>query len=232
MIKKKDGKEQETQEGWVGHVIPFELVQTTLLCEEYNALKAKERRLAEVPSEYEQIIEDMTEDEKETCKEQLTEDNSAFIIKEISKKIKALKSEPKSDETLALIEKLSKVEAFSKEEKALKSQIKTETAELHAKTKTTIEGLSDEEVKTLLEIKWIKSLVDNLYSIPSTIVNGLVSKITALAKKYDTTYFDIETEISETEKELCSMIDDLCGNEFDMKGLGEFKKLLGGVQND
>ena len=28
------------------------------------------------------------------------------------------------------------------------------------------------------------------------------------------------------------MIDDLCGNEFDMKGLGEFKKLLGGVQND
>lgn len=232
VIKKKDGKEQETQEGWVGHVIPFELVQTTLLCEEYNALKAKERRLAEVPSEYEQIIEDMTEDEKETCKEQLTEDNSAFIIKEISKKIKALKSEPKSDETLALIEKLSKVEAFSKEEKALKSQIKTETAELHAKTKTTIEGLSDEEVKTLLEIKWIKSLVDNLYSIPSTIVNGLVSKITALAKKYDTTYFDIETEISETEKELCSMIDDLCGNEFDMKGLGEFKKLLGGVQND
>lgn len=232
VIKKKDGKEQETQEGWVGHVIPFELVQTTLLCEEYNALKAKERCLAEIPSEYEQIIEDMTEDEKETCKEQLTEDNSAFIIKEISKKIKALKSEPKSDETLALIEKLSKVEAFSKEEKALKSQIKTETAELHAKTKTTIEGLSDEEVKTLLEIKWIKSLVDNLYSIPSTIVNGLVSKITALAKKYDNTYFDIETEISETEKELCSMIDDLCGNEFDMKGLGEFKKLLGGVQND
>ena len=152
VIKKKDGKEQETQEGWVGHVIPFELVQTTLLCEEYNALKAKERCLAEIPSEYEQIIEDMTEDEKETCKEQLTEDNSAFIIKEISKKIKALKSEPKSDETLALIEKLSKVEAFSKEEKALKSQIKTETAELHAKTKTTIEGLSDEEVKTLLEI--------------------------------------------------------------------------------
>lgn len=39
-------------------------------------------------------------------------------------------------------------------------------------------------------------------------------------------------EISETEKELCSMIDDLCGNEFDMKGLSEFKKLLGGVQND
>ena len=112
------------------------------------------------------------------------------------------------------------------EEKELKSQIKTETAALHAKTKTTIEELSDEQVKKLLEIKWIKSLVDNLYSIPDTIVSGLVAKIKSLAEKYNTTYFDIEAEISETEKELCSLIDELCGNEFDMKGLSEFKSLL------
>lgn len=226
VIKKKDGKEQEVQEGWIGHIIPFELVQTTLLSEDYNALKAKETRLAEIPSEYEEILDSMTEDEKQSCEEQLNEDNTAFVTKEIAKKIKALKSEPKTAETQELIIKLSKVEALSKEEKELKSQIKTETAALHAKTKTTIEGLSDEQVKKLLELKWIKSLVDNLYSIPDTIVSGLVAKLTALAEKYDTTYFDIESEISETEKELCSLIDELCGNEFDMKGLSEFKSLL------
>lgn len=120
------------------------------MCDEYNALKAKERRLAEIPSEYEQILEDMTEDEKETCKEQLNEDNSAFIIKEISKKIKALKSEPKSEETIALTEKLSKVESFSKEEKALKSQIKTETAELHAKPKPLSRGFLTSRSKHFL----------------------------------------------------------------------------------
>jgi len=226
VIKKKDGKEQEIQEGWVGRIIPFELVQITLLSEDYNALKSKEARLAEIPSEYEEILDNMTEEEKQSCEEQLNEDNTAFVTKEIAKKIKALKSEPKSAETQELINKLSQVEALSKEEKELKSQIKTETAALHAKTKTTIEGLSDEQVKKLLEIKWIKSLVDNLYSIPDTIVSGLVAKITALAEKYDTTYFDIETEITQTEKELCSLIDDLCGNEFDMKGLSEFKSLL------
>ncbi|MBQ9981204.1 MAG: type I restriction-modification system subunit M [Oscillospiraceae bacterium] len=226
VIKKKDGKEQEIQEGWVGRIIPFELVQTTLLSEDYNALKNKEARLAEIPSEYEEILDNMTEEEKQNCEEQLNEDNTAFVTKEIAKKIKALKSEPKSAETQELINKLLQVETLSKEEKELKSQIKTETAALHAKTKTTIEGLSDEQVKELLEIKWIKSLVDNLYSIPDTIVSGLVAKITALAEKYDTTYFDIETEITQTEKELCSLIDDLCGNEFDMKGLSEFKSLL------
>lgn len=226
VIKKKDGKEQEIQEGWVGRTIPFELVQTRLLSEDYDALKNKEARLAEIPSEYEEILDNMTEEEKQSCEEQLNEDNTAFVTKEIAKKIKALKSEPKSAETQELINKLLQVEALSKEEKELKSQIKTETAALHAKTKTTIEGLSDEQVKELLEIKWIKSLVDNLYSIPDTIVSSLVAKITALAEKYDTTYFDIETEITQTEKELCSLIDDLCGNEFDMKGLSEFKSLL------
>ena len=228
VIKKKDGKEQETQEGWVGHIIPFELIQTTILSDDYNALKEKENRLAEIPSEYDEIIDSMTEDEKQTCENQLNDDNTAFVVKEISKKIKALKSEPESAQTRELIEKLSRVEAISKEEKDLKAKIKTKTAQLHAKTKETIEGLSDEQVKELLKIKWIKSLVDNLYSIPDTIVSGLVAKITALAEKYDTTYFDIEAEISKTEKELCSLIDDLCGNEFDMKGLSEFKSLLSG----
>ena len=30
VIKKKGDKEEEVQSGWVGHVIPFDLVQTTL----------------------------------------------------------------------------------------------------------------------------------------------------------------------------------------------------------
>ena len=51
-------------------------------------------------------------------------------------------------------------------------------------------------------------------------------------KKYETTFEEIEKEISETEKSLSSMIDNLEGNEFDMLGLEEFKKLLGGINND
>ena len=53
-------------------------------------------------------------------------------------------------------------------------------------------------------------------------------KIEKLADKYNTTMADIEEEIDQTEKELSSMIDMLEGNEFDMQGLAELKKLLGG----
>lgn len=68
--------------------------------------------------------------------------------------------------------------------------------------------------------------------LPDIIVNGLVANIEALAKKYETTFAEVETQIADTEATLSSMIDNLVGNEFDMLGLDEFKKLLGGVQND
>lgn len=227
VLKKKNGTEQEVQDGYVGHVIPFELVQKTLLVDEYDSLKRKEARLAEIPSEYEEILDSLSEDEKESSI--LNDSNDAFVVKEVDKKIKELKKEPKTTELTAFIAKLSKVSALSKEEKDLKKEIKTEALKLHEKTKTTIESLTDEQVNELLYKKWIESLVANIYSLPNEIVNKLVNIITSLNSKYETTYFELEKEIKETEKSLCSMIDELCGNDFDMKGLEEFKTLLGGV---
>lgn len=65
VIKKKDGKEQEVQEGWVGRIIPFDLIQDTLLSDDKAALKAKENRLSEIASEYEELFDSLTEEEKE-----------------------------------------------------------------------------------------------------------------------------------------------------------------------
>ena len=55
VVKKKDGKEQEVQEGWVGRIIPFDLIQDTLLADDKVALKEKENRLSEIASEYEEL---------------------------------------------------------------------------------------------------------------------------------------------------------------------------------
>ena len=125
-------------------------------------------------------------------------------------------------------EKLKSVAALNTEEKALKSAIKTESALLEKKTKDTIEGLSDEQVIELLKEKWIRPLIENLMQLPDSIVSELVSKLEALAKKYETTFAEVESQIEETEKSLSAMIDDLDGSEFDMLGLAELKKLLGG----
>lgn len=222
VIKKKDGKEQEVQEGWVGRIIPFDLIQDTLLADDRAALKAKENRLSEIASEYEELFDSLTEEEKEG--DYASEDG--FVNAEIKK---ALKSDSVEPETKG---KLRKVAALATEEKELKAAIKKDAGLLEGKTKETIESLSDEQVIDLLKDKWITPLIQSLMKLPDSIVNELVSKLEALTKKYETTFAEVETQISETEKTLSAMIDDLEGNEFDMLGLSEFKKMLGGVQND
>lgn len=222
VIKKKDGKEQEVQEGWVGRIIPFDLIQDTLLADDKATLKTKENRLSEITSEYEELFDLLTEEEKE-C-DFAGEDG--FVNAEIKKALKSDSLEPETKE------RLSKVAALNAEEKELKAALKKEAGLLEGKTKSTIEGLSDEQVIELLEEKWINPLIQSLMKLPDIIVNGLVTKIEALAKKYETTFAEVETQIADTEATLSSMIDNLVGNEFDMLGLDEFKKLLGGVQND
>lgn len=224
ITKKKDGKDEEVQEGWRGHIIPFDLVQKVFLVDESNAVKEKENRLANIPSEYEEIIESMTEEEKDT--EVLNEVNDAFISKEVNKKLKELKLEEKTQEVIAFISKLEMVERLQKEEKELKTKIKNEVAKLQMITKEKIEKLSDEEVYILLEKKWIDPLITSLNKLPDRIIDELIDKIQIIKKKYETTYFGIEKEIRETKQLLCTMIDEMEGNEFDMKGLSEFKSLL------
>lgn len=218
VIKKKDGKEQEIQEGWKGRIIPFDLVQNTLLLEEKQRLQKKEDRLSEITSEYEELLDSLSEEEKEA--DYVNEES--FVFAEVKKTLKNADIEPETKE------KLKSVEALNIEEKALKSEIKKESALLEEKTKATIESLSDEQVMELLKEKWINPLIQNLMQLPDRIVSELVDKLKALAKKYETTFAEIESQIKETEKELSLMIDDLEAGEFDMLGLHEFKKLLGG----
>lgn len=223
VLKKKDGKDQEVQEGWTGHVIPFDLVQETLLKTEKDALKAKENRLAEFASEYEAIADTLSEEEKE---EDYYADET-FVPKEVTRKMKELKNDP-SEEAASLREKLGKVEMLMKEEKELKAQIKQNTVALQTLTRETIESLSDEQVEMLLEKKWIQSLIANLQKLPGRVADGFIDKIQKLQEKYATNLFEIEEEIRETERTLCAMMDDLEGNEFDMKGLERLKSLLMG----
>lgn len=224
IVKKKDGKEQEVQEGWVGQIIPFDLIQTTILKEDKAVLEDKESRLTEIAAEYEELLDSLTEEEKEG--DFVNESKDAFVAAEIKKALKSESIEPETKE------KLRSVNSLIAEEKELKAAIKKEVGLLEAKTKETIEGLSDDQAIELLKDKWITPIINNLMKLPDGIVSDLVSKLDSLAKKYETTLNEVESEIDETEKALSSMIDELVGDEFDMLGLKEFQKLLGGVQND
>jgi type I restriction enzyme M protein len=227
VTKKKDGKEQEVQEGWLGHIMPFELVQQTYLSADLQTLQHKENRLAEIGAELEEILNSLTEEEKSS--EIVNEGMDAFVASAIAKEAKQLKAEAKKHGAFAeesIEAKTIKVDALIAEEKELKKQVKAETAQLHLKTKATIEGLTDAHVFDLLELKWISPLVGAINLLPTVLIQTLTTLTQALADKYATTYADVATEIASTEGELANMLDKLTGNAFDMQGLAEFKVFL------
>lgn len=288
VIRKKDGIDCEVQDGWKGRILPFELVQRTLLSNEVKKVEALENRLSEVTSELEAIIDSLTEDEKDSAI--LNDSNTAFKATEVTKALKTIFDDIETDEIKTLNqylklldnkakkpEKLAFIESHSNvrwkniepnadgtyakgkvnsyittlqsefefaedsyeskliladrlltEEKDIKAELKKEAAALHLLTKETIENLTDVQANELVELKWIKPLVDSIHQLPGNLINNLASKVTALAEKYATTYKEVVEQIDETQQALSAMIDDLEGGEFDMAGLAEFQTLLKG----
>lgn len=227
VIKKKNNKDHEIQEGWKGHILPFALVQEELLKEDLNQIQQKQQELNEIPSEYDEILESFSEDDKEVISNALTEENDAFVLKNVQSTIKTLKKEDDSEYN-NLIQQLQRVNALNIKEKQLKKEIKNDANALHLKTKETIENLSDDQLITLLQAKWIQPIIEGIEALPNRQIDMLQKAIESLQKKYNDTFEDIEKEIRQTEKQLSQMMSELQGSEEDMAGINEFRKLLRG----
>ena len=100
-----------------------------------------------------------------------------------------------------------------------------------AETKRVIENLTDNQALDLLKEKWINPLISSLKELPNHIIKDIISKVSNLSKKYSLTLIDLESQIKEAETSLVGMIDELVGDEYDMKGLNELKSLLKGGEN-
>jgi type I restriction enzyme M protein len=229
VTKKKNGKDHEVQEGWKGRIMPFELVQETYLAKELQQLKQKENRLLEISAELEELLDSLSEEEKEA--DTVNDAKDSFVYAAVAKEAKQFLADEKKYDVYdqdSYEAKMIKADKLITEEKDLKKQVKTQTAALHLKTKATIEKLTDAQVYELLELKWISPLVASLNHLPTVLIHGLTAKVQALANKYATTYAHVAQQMHQTESQLAALIDELTGNEFDMKGLSEFKTFLKG----
>lgn len=245
MVLKKDPKtkkEAEVQDGWVGHILPFELVQAVKLPQELANLKAKETRLAEITTEMQSILENLSEEEK-ACPA-VNEEGDGFINAEIPK---ALQPELAAD-GIAIVKKADLSKAIDKhlfaeeslgaklqaaykllaEEKTLKTELKTQSAELHSKTKAAIEALDDAEALDLLRQKWFVPLNAAMSRLPENMLAQFSQQLTVLCDKYADTYQHISERKQESAAALAQMMDELTGSEFDLQGIAAWQAILKG----
>lgn len=205
VLKKKGGKDVEVQDGWKGHVLPFGLVQEALLSDELSALRTVQDELIRVSGECDSLKEELPQEgdgEGEEVSYDLTDEE--------------------------IEEKQQLLAEATKRQKSLKKAVKERTEALEDATRTLVESLTDEQVYELLERKWVDPLMDELMGLPQQSIDRLVKKIEALQEKYQDTYADIAGQISDAERELNEMLGQLIGDEFDMLGIAELRKLLGG----
>ncbi|MBQ2772069.1 MAG: type I restriction-modification system subunit M [Methanocorpusculum sp.] len=245
VMKKKDGKDVEVQDGWVGYVIPYELVQSTLLSDLADLVKQNNEHLSFLSEEISSVFESLTEEEREG--EYLNEDKTAFSAPAVKKYLKDVYHQKKlltwsqlsdccvaesgvsySKDSDELEDKLSRVHALFEEEKSTKSLLKLNQRVLDERTKEQIESLTDAEVSNLLYLKWIVPLCDGLQKLPKQLIAELVKGVSYLSEKYAVTFSDTEDEIAKAEKSLSALIDELEGSESDMKGLRKWQSLLSG----
>jgi len=102
VIKKRSGKDTEVQEGWKGRVIPFDLVQETVLKNESDELNQLENRQVEIQEELTNIIESLSEEEGEY--DVLNNSNDKFLVKETKNQLDELFEEVDSPELRILEE--------------------------------------------------------------------------------------------------------------------------------
>ena len=117
VIKKKNDKEEEVQDGYEGHIIPFELIQTTLLREPSDEIHALEVRIGEIDAELSEIIDSIPEDDRG---DYLNEDNTAFVASEFTAKLKEIYADVDSPELSGLFGYLELLDSGAK--KPIKEQ--------------------------------------------------------------------------------------------------------------
>ena len=213
MVKDKNGEEQEVEDGLKGRIIPFDLVQKTLFQSDLDAIAALQSRVEAIDGELDAARDELLGME-DTDKYFDAENDNAFLKKEIT-----ADSKPKADVEDEVKAQLKAIVALWDEKKAKNAQVKKDLMALETKTIKTIEELDMRGIKQFLELKWIVPITSAIEALPDAVIQTLADAITALGEKYAVTYNDIERGITESEQNLATLIGQLTGDEFAIKGL-------------
>lgn len=88
MVMKKNGDDTvEIQDGWVGRIFPFELVQKTFFEEELAEIKAKTKEVDNLLAEIATIASEMPEEEKERVVKEGEEELDAKLVAEVAEEV-------------------------------------------------------------------------------------------------------------------------------------------------
>lgn len=107
VLKKENGKEKEVQDGWLGTILPFELVQKELLTQDFDELASLETRLVEAEERVSELFDSLSEEQLGSGDTSITNSaGDAFAVGRVKNRLAALFERISTPEVDALIEYL------------------------------------------------------------------------------------------------------------------------------
>lgn len=207
---KKKGKEK-VQDGWVGSLIPNELVTQWLYADEVDIINQNKSRISEIESELTELVE--------AAKVEDSEENDALYeaIKKNDegepqdsfegKKVKSeLKGTLKDSQAYHL---LKQVDTLLSEKTKVNKLIKNDETKLKEAVYERILSLTNNEIDTLLFEKWFGKTITQLINLVEAPLRKELATISELSIRYQTTLQSLDEEIDKQEKVLQELLADL-----------------------
>ncbi|EAV9873450.1 type I restriction-modification system subunit M [Listeria monocytogenes] len=212
MVTKGSGnKKREEQDGWVGAIVPNELIAKRLYSEELQIIEDKKARLTTVEAELSELVEAAkTEDSEENIalfeslkKNAEGEPQDSFESKTVKAELKKITKDSSSYKLL------KKVDGLITEKSALGKEIKAKENELKEAVYERILVLTDEEIDELVFEKWFGTMVDDLVKLIELPLKKELDIIKQLHERYVETLDDIDEESKKLENELEKLMSEL-----------------------
>lgn len=204
IVTKGTGRNRrEEQDGWVGNLIPNDLITSKLFKEELTEIETKEARRQVVEAELDEFVEAAKVEESDEAfalGDALNQREDAFSVSSVRTELKAAEKETPE---YAL---LKNVEALLSERTTLNRDIKALETELKTMTEDRIETLTDEEIDALMYEKWFGSVMKKVNRLIEHPLTEELAILQLLQERYADTLDALEAVSAELEKEFEAMM--------------------------
>lgn len=198
MVTKGSGKnKREEQDGWIGCVIPNQLIASELYDEQLEAIETKRIKVQEIDTKLGDLIEAAkVEDSEENNalfdalkKNEDDEPGDAFDNKLLKAELK--KSQKGSGEYVLL----KKVETLINSKSTLTKELKSQEKELKDAVQERILILTDDEIDRLMYKKWFGDTEQQMIGLVQISLKAELNSLQMLQERYANTLTEIDTEI-------------------------------------
>ncbi|MCR8969088.1 type I restriction-modification system subunit M [Facklamia sp. 7083-14-GEN3] len=213
MVTKGSGKNQrEEQKGWVGTLVPIDLIRKELYAEEEALIEEVEAEMIEIESALDELVEAAQvedSDENEVLGETLNASKTSFLIGNIRS---VIKNHEKGTDDYELVQRV--LDLLTMQTKINRSR-RDKAQALDDKVQDRILELTNEEIDQLVYKKWFGDLTEDMIRLIEEPLKEELDTLKELANRYKDTLDVLEAEYKELEASFKDMASQLVVTEDD-----------------